>query len=135
VILLDLDHFKDFNDQFGHAAGDAVLREVGRFLAAHVRGSDIACRYGGEEFVLVFPEAELPVVIHRAEELRDGIRRLVVPDSDRQVGAVTASIGAAGFPEHGANAAEIMQAVDEALYRAKTNGRDRVEVAAARAEA
>jgi diguanylate cyclase (GGDEF)-like protein len=129
VIMIDLDHFKVFNDTFGHAAGDALLRVLGQFLVSRSRREDVACRYGGEEFVLIFPDAPLETTTQRAEQLREEARSLQVQHHGHPLGNVTISVGVAGFPEHGATTAALLGAADEALYRAKTEGRDRVEVA------
>jgi diguanylate cyclase (GGDEF)-like protein/PAS domain S-box-containing protein len=128
VIMLDIDHFKVFNDTFGHEAGDAVLREFGRFLGASLRGEDIACRYGGEEFVLILPEANLEIATQRAEKLRDGVKYLTVTDHGQSLGAISLSLGVAIYPEHGANGDDLLRAADTALYRAKHEQRDRVVV-------
>ncbi|MBI5304955.1 MAG: diguanylate cyclase [Chloroflexi bacterium] len=129
TIMLDLDHFKNFNDAHGHAMGDRILHQVGVFLRQHARVEDIACRYGGEEFVVIMPETNLAVTVRRAEELRAGIRELSVQHLGEVLSGVTVSLGVAIFPEHGATAAEIIQSADAALYRAKHEGRDRVVVA------
>jgi diguanylate cyclase (GGDEF)-like protein len=129
VIMLDLDHFKAFNDTFGHAAGDALLRVLSEFLVSRSRREDVACRYGGEEFVLIFPEASLETTTRRAEQLREEARSLQVQHHGHPLGNVTISVGVAAFPEHGSTTATLLRAADEALYRAKTEGRDRVEVA------
>jgi diguanylate cyclase (GGDEF)-like protein len=129
VIMLDLDHFKRFNDSYGHIAGDILLRELGLFLQRHIRGSDIACRYGGEEFTLILPDATLDVVRDRAEQLREDAKRLKVWHIYRWLRTVTLSLGVAVFPDHGATAKGILQAADAALYRAKQAGRDQVRVA------
>jgi diguanylate cyclase (GGDEF)-like protein len=126
LIMLDIDHFKRFNDTYGHAAGDAALHDLGRLLSTHVRGSDIACRYGGEEFILLLPEATREVAVERAETIRASARRLSVHDSGRPVEPITLSIGVAAFPLNGASGAALLKAADEGLYRAKHEGRDRV---------
>jgi diguanylate cyclase (GGDEF)-like protein len=128
IIMLDLDHFKLFNDTFGHDAGDTLLRALGKFLQIHIRGGDIACRYGGEEFVLIMPEASLDVTQRRAEQLREGVKHLNVQHHGQSLGIVTLSLGVATFPEHGSNAEATLKAADSALYRAKQEGRDRVAV-------
>ena len=128
AIMLDLDHFKRYNDTFGHDAGDAVLRELGNFLQTQVRGEDIACRYGGEEFVLILPDAAVEVVQQRAEALREGIKRIHVRHHGQSLGTVTLSLGVALFPEHGTTAESLIRAADEALYLAKAHGRDRMIV-------
>jgi len=129
IIMLDVDYFKRFNDTLGHDAGDAVLRELGRCLQSYVRGSDIACRYGGEEFILILPEASLGVTQLRAEQIRIAAKQLHVECSGQSVGAATLSLGVASFPKHGLEGEAILKAADTALYRAKQEGRDRVIVA------
>jgi len=129
IVMLDLDNFKPFNDTLGHEAGDNVLREVGRFLQRHVRGDDIACRYGGDEFTLILPEASLEVVRARAEHLRERIQQLQVDYHGQLLGPLTVSLGVAILPDHGISAEAVLHAADAALYRAKTEGRDRVVVA------
>ncbi|HEY7677737.1 MAG TPA: diguanylate cyclase, partial [Candidatus Methylomirabilis sp.] len=129
VIMLDIDHFKQVNDTFGHDAGDAVLREVGAMLQAKVRAVDVACRYGGEEFVLILPEASLENTRRRAEQLREAAKRHHISHEGKAIGQVSISLGAAVFPDHGATAEAVIRAADAALYRAKVAGRDRVVVA------
>jgi diguanylate cyclase (GGDEF)-like protein len=132
VMLLDLDHFKRFNDSYGHLAGDVLLRELGSFLQHSLRGDDIACRYGGEEFTLIFPETSLQTMRQRAEQICAEVRKLRFPFDKQRTGAVTISIGVAMYPEHGVTMNELLAAADAALYAAKSEGRDRVIVAAAR---
>jgi diguanylate cyclase (GGDEF)-like protein/PAS domain S-box-containing protein len=129
VIMLDLDHFKHFNDTYGHEAGDTLLREVGTLLQTNIRGEDIACRYGGEEFTLLLPEGTAEVTRNRAEFLREAIKRLDVKHRNQPLGRITASIGVAVFPEHGRTGEALLNAADAALYRGKDEGRDRVIVA------
>ncbi len=126
VIMLDLDHFKHFNDTYGHDAGDKLLRSVGQFLQKNTRGDDVACRYGGEEFILVLPGATLEATWQRAEEIRAGIQELVVRIQDCPVEPITASLGVAIFPDHHNTADGIINAADQALYNVKRNGRNRV---------
>jgi diguanylate cyclase (GGDEF)-like protein len=128
IILLDLDHFKRTNDTHGHEAGDALLRTVGHFLQTHIRGEDLACRYGGEEFLLILTDSSLEDTRRRAEDLREGIKALQVLHGGRPLGPVSASLGVAVFPEHGATAEAVVRAADTALYQAKADGRDRVSV-------
>ncbi|WP_017721041.1 PAS domain S-box protein [Kamptonema formosum] len=125
IIMLDVDHFKRFNDTFGHEAGDAVLRELGLFLKQHIRSSDIACRYGGEEFMLILPEASLEHTQERAEGLREGVKHLNMEHHRQPLGGITLSLGVAVFPEHGLAGEAVIRAADAALYRAKILGRDR----------
>jgi diguanylate cyclase (GGDEF)-like protein/PAS domain S-box-containing protein len=126
VIMLDLDHFKLLNDTSGHEAGDALLRDLGAYLLRNVRAGDVACRYGGEEFMLILPDAPQGHAKERAEALRDGVRTLGVRDAVRGGSPITVSAGVASFPEHGATADELLRAADAALYVAKQQGRDRV---------
>jgi diguanylate cyclase (GGDEF)-like protein/PAS domain S-box-containing protein len=129
VLMLDIDHFKRFNDTFGHAAGDTALREIGRLLQDHTRGEDIACRYGGEEFTLILLDATATDTLDRSRVLREEASRLRLEHGRQSLGTVTVSIGVAVYPEHGNTVDEILRAADEALYRAKDEGRDRVVVA------
>ena len=128
VVMMDLDQFKQFNDTFGHDAGDLLLREFGRLLQSMVRGGDVACRYGGEEFVLVMPDADADVTRERADRIREAVKHLFVSYRGQSVGAVSVSAGIAVFPEHGVTGSALVQAADAALYRAKNAGRDRVIV-------
>jgi diguanylate cyclase (GGDEF)-like protein len=128
LIMIDVDNFKNFNDTFGHEAGDAVLRDLGGVLQRHVRGGDIACRYGGEEFTIVLPEASLEIGRQRAEMLREAARELRLVHDGKSLGAVTLSLGVACFPEHGRRREHLLQVADAALYEAKNGGRNRVVV-------
>lgn len=129
VIMLDIDHFKQFNDTFGHQAGDALLAALGHFFLSHVRGEDVACRYGGEEFILLLPGTSLEHTCQRAEELREQVRYVNVAFQGQSLGTVTFSFGVSIFPRHGSTSELLIQAADQALYRAKLEGRDRVVVA------
>jgi diguanylate cyclase (GGDEF)-like protein len=129
VIMMDIDHFKDYNDQFGHTAGDVMLRKFGSFLHVHIRGEDIACRYGGEEFIAVLVEASLSDTLRRAHLLCEGISQISVYHGELKLTGITASLGVASFPEHGETMQELIEAADKALYRAKRNGRNQVMVA------
>ncbi|MFB2971405.1 PAS domain S-box protein [Aerosakkonema sp. BLCC-F183] len=129
IIMLDVDHFKQFNDTFGHDAGDAVLRELGLLLQKQIRASDIACRYGGEELTVILPETSLEDTRKRAEQLRLAVKHLSVQHHGQLLGAITLSLGVAVFPDCGNTGEEIIQAADAALYRAKKQGRDRVVTA------
>jgi diguanylate cyclase (GGDEF)-like protein len=129
VIMIDIDHFKRFNDRFGHEAGDLVLRELGKFLQTRARREDIVCRYGGEEFVIVLSEAALEITERRAEELRKEVKQLRLRHESQVLGELTMSFGVAAFPQHGATEKDVLRAADAALYRAKAAGRDRVMVA------
>ena len=129
ILMLDLDHFKNFNDTYGHDAGDAVLRETASFLVRSIRAEDFVCRYGGEEFVIVLPTADLRAAEARAERIRAKLRDLVIMHNGRSLGLITASIGVAALPVHGTSEKDLLQAADAALYCAKREGRDRVAVA------
>ncbi len=129
LIFADLDHFKSVNDMQGHAAGDAVLREFGALLRDAVRGGDIACRWGGEEFVLLLPESPAEGTVRRAEALRKSFEGFRMVHKGRILEPMTASFGVASFPENGTAPEELLRRADEALYRAKMLGRNRVAVA------
>jgi diguanylate cyclase (GGDEF)-like protein len=132
LLMIDVDHFKSFNDTFGHEAGDAVLRDLGGILQRYVRGGDIACRFGGEEFTVVLPEADLDTARQRAEILREAARELRLVHDGKSLGAVTLSVGVACFPEHGRRREHLLQAADAALYAAKDAGRNQVVVSSAK---
>jgi diguanylate cyclase (GGDEF)-like protein len=129
LMLLDLDHFKHFNDTFGHEAGDLVLKEVGNLLRQVFRAGDVPCRLGGEEFVVILPDVEPDAIRPRAEELATRLRNRELQLRKQPLGRVTLSAGLAGMPEHGTTQAELLQAADLALYAAKRRGRDRLLVA------
>ncbi|MHB9154385.1 MAG: sensor domain-containing diguanylate cyclase, partial [Endomicrobiales bacterium] len=126
IIMLDIDFFKRFNDNFGHAAGDAMLRELGAFLKTSVRTGDIACRYGGEEFTLILPGANLEETANRARFIQQGIKSVNINVNAQVTRTITLSLGVACFPEHGNDLDEVLRSADTALYRAKAEGRDRV---------
>lgn len=128
VLMIDIDHFKAFNDNFGHDAGDAVLQALGVLLKNSVRAEDIPCRFGGEEFAVLLPGASLEVARERAEKLRAAAQGLSVTSGGRPVGPVSLSIGVAAFPYHGQDGNEVIKVADEALYRAKRAGRNQVQV-------
>jgi len=131
ILSIDVDHFKKFNDNHGHDAGDTVLREVGNCLETEFRNEDVACRFGGEEFVVVLPGAPLEIGARRAEELRAKIEGLSVRYLDNNLPRITISVGVASFPEAGDNPQSVLKAADDALYRAKEGGRNRVELSSA----
>jgi diguanylate cyclase (GGDEF)-like protein len=136
LIMLDIDHFKEFNDGFGHGAGDELLRRLGAAMREHLRAGDVACRYGGEEFLLILPEAGLEVSARRAEQLRQHVKQMAVSYQEKPLGPVTISLGVAVYPDHGQEPAELIKSADAALYRAKAEGRDRVaSVSAAQTQA
>jgi len=127
VIMGDLDHFKEVNDRYGHLAGDEVLRVFGDLMKQHARGSDIYCRYGGEEFLLVLPQMAEDNAVERAEQLRSAMAAAPVPYGVSPI-AVTASFGVATFPRDGRTGDEVIAAADSALYAAKAAGRNRINV-------
>lgn len=128
-IMVDVDHFKRYNDDHGHEAGDVVLREIGGLLKANLRGGDIACRFGGEEFVLILADTGAEVARHRAEQMRLAAARLRLTHRGETLPPVTISLGVAVFPDQGDTREALLQAADEALYAAKNGGRNRVVVA------
>jgi len=127
VVIVDLDYFKHINDTYGHEAGDMALRWVGNVLMKSVRGSDVVCRHGGEEFCLALPEASRESAQAKAEEIRHSLEELNL-DYCGQPLKITASFGIAVYPEHGTDADTLLRMADEALYQAKTAGRNRVVV-------
>ena len=128
---IDIDFFKKYNDNHGHDAGDTVLRAVGVCLEATFRNEDVPCRFGGEEFLVILPGADIGASAHRAEQLRSKVEALVVRYLNQDLPRITLSIGVAAFPGTGDTPEVVMRMADEALYRAKANGRNRVETASA----
>ena len=131
VMMLDLDHFKSFNDLHGHPGGDVLLSAFGRLLQSSCRPEDIACRYGGEEFLLVLPEVELAATLERAQAILSNTAQMVVSHQGTPLGRVTVSIGLAMLPADGSNSTTLIEAADKALYRAKAAGRNQVMQASA----
>jgi diguanylate cyclase (GGDEF)-like protein len=129
LVMIDLDHFKRMNDSYGHDAGDLVLREVAHCVHAGIRSSDIACRYGGEELVLLMPECDADASAHCADTIRRAIAALALHYRDLALPPVTASFGVAAWPAHGGDIEALLKAADRALYASKRAGRDRVSVA------
>jgi diguanylate cyclase (GGDEF)-like protein len=129
LMMVDVDHFKRYNDRHGHDAGDCVLRELGNLLARFIRESDIACRYGGEEFVLLLPGASAADAASRARALLAEVGRLDPVFQGSHLGRLTASIGVAVYPDHVQEGQSLFQAADAAVYAAKAGGRNRVVVA------
>ena len=129
VVMLDIDGFKQFNDTFGHGPGDSLLREFGRVLREHLRKSDISCRYGGDEFLLILPDSSIADTQERVEQLRILLKGLQqVPFGEKVLDMITLSAGIASMPEHGTTEDELLRAADEAMYSAKQAGRDRIVV-------
>jgi diguanylate cyclase (GGDEF)-like protein len=126
LMMLDLDHFKHFNDTFGHDAGDLLLREVASCLRGAVRAEDIVCRYGGEEFTIVLLEADAAQTRLRAENICAAVKQLRVQYRGQPLGPITTSVGVALFPEHSSVVNDLLGFADKALYQAKSEGRNRV---------
>ncbi|MFM9265785.1 diguanylate cyclase [Tychonema sp. BBK16] len=129
MIMIDLDHFKRFNNTLGHDAGDLVLKEIGKLLNSMIRASDVACRYGGEEMTLILPEASLEGTYQKAEEVRKAIEQMQLNYQGKMMESITASMGVACYPDRGTTGCAVIQAADAALYRAKAAGRNQVIVA------
>jgi diguanylate cyclase (GGDEF)-like protein len=130
LVMLDIDGFKNVNDQFGHTTGDRVLKRVSEVMMNAVRSIDIVGRFGGDEFVIILPETDTYFAAHMAERVRFDIAKTDISREipDRMVNKITASIGIATFPLHGISTEVLVDHADEALYRAKAGGRDRVVV-------
>jgi len=126
AIMIDLDHFKQFNDSFGHDGGDSVLRKFSELLHARTKKEDIVCRYGGEEFLIILPGASLRQARDFGEGLLEATRNIAVMSRGRELGPVSISAGIALYPEHGKTMGALIRAADDALYRAKMRGRNRV---------
>jgi diguanylate cyclase (GGDEF)-like protein len=126
IIMFDIDHFKRFNDVFGHKAGDAVLIEISHQMLRHIRKSDIACRFGGEEFIIILPEASTDITRQRAERLREVVNHLVLSHEQQSLGCISISCGVSVYPDHGATAETVIKSADAALYTAKHTGRNKV---------
>jgi diguanylate cyclase (GGDEF)-like protein len=125
--MVDIDHFKRYNDHYGHAAGDRCLQRVSTHLSGHVRDGDVVARYGGEEFAIVMPDADLGTAVAMAERLRTGIAALGEPQASADQGRVTVSVGvAAAVPSAGGDWNHLVKQADAELYRAKRAGRNRV---------
>lgn len=129
LVILDLDHFKKFNDTFGHDAGDLLLSEVGVLLAKTSRVGDIVCRFGGEEFVIIYPEAPPETVVRLTNQLREAIYALELQHFGQSLGQISASFGIAMFPKNGNTGEELLRAADKALYQAKAAGRNCLHIA------
>jgi len=126
IVVIDVDHFKAFNDTHGHEAGDAILEAVGEVLTTFSRASDVACRFGGEEFMMILPGCSIDDTRSRAEELRRRVAALRVPFRDIELIGPTISCGIAGYPAHGLTSDALIRRADDALYAAKRGGRDQV---------
>ena len=129
VLMLDLNHFKEYNDIYGHLIGDYVLREVGSCINHFTREYDTTCRFGGEEFLIILSETQLEDAIMRAEALRERIGNMSLYDEKTKLRAPTVSIGISKYPEHGDTSEKLIRAADNALFLAKQGGRNKVIVA------
>jgi diguanylate cyclase (GGDEF)-like protein len=129
IAMIDLDRFRDFNERHGHPAGDIMLQSFGALLQGFRREDDIACRYGGEEFLLSMPATTAAAAAARLEGLRAAVAETVILHEGRRLEPPTASIGVAEFPGHGTDAAAVVAAADESLYRAKRAGRNQIRLA------
>ncbi|HNB37509.1 MAG TPA: GGDEF domain-containing protein [Anaerolineales bacterium] len=127
VFILDVDHFKKFNDTYGHKCGDLVLQTLAKYLMEHTRRSDIVCRFGGEEFVVLMPDAPSSDAYERAEIFRKQFSELVV-EYEGQKMKCTFSAGVASFPQHASSGEALLGLADEALYASKAEGRNRVTI-------
>jgi diguanylate cyclase (GGDEF)-like protein len=127
LMIIDIDHFKSINDKFGHNAGDELLRQLGVILNEGARQEDVPCRYGGEEFVLLFPNMSTEIALKRGEQLRAAFEHTVVTSAHGHV-HTTISIGVSTFPAHGTSMDELIHCADLALYAVKRNGRNGVRV-------
>jgi diguanylate cyclase (GGDEF)-like protein len=126
AIMIDIDNFKRFNDTFGHAAADFALRNTSELIRTSIRADDIACRYGGEELVVILPDTSLRDGMERAELLRTSIAGQQLRFNGVGLGAITASFGVAAFPVHSTTSDQLLRNADEALYDAKRRGRNQV---------
>lgn len=129
MIMIDIDHFKNFNNTFGHDAGDIVLKKVSEFLIQNISSADIACRYGGEELTLILPQAVPEETYNQAEKIRQGVKQLQLQHQNQILPTITLSLGIAFFPTHGTTWETVLKAADTALYYGKAQGRDQVAVA------
>ena len=129
VLFLDLDHFKSFNDTFGHDAGDIVLQSLADLFRTFFRSTDICCRYGGEEFAIILPESSAQQAALRADALRNEVKRLRLKYKKQALGPLSLSAGVAAFPEHASTCDDLLKIADECLYQSKARGRDIVTMA------
>lgn len=128
MMVLDIDHFKQVNDNYGHDIGDLAIKTIADYLSEQFRESDMVCRFGGEEFLVIMPEIGINLAERRAEELRQGIKELTIRTNSISLDPITVSIGIALLPTHGHNSKDLFIAADSALYEAKESGRDQVKI-------
>jgi diguanylate cyclase (GGDEF)-like protein len=130
LMLLDIDNFKRFTGAFGRSGGDMLLKELGTMIQNHVRRGDISCRFGGDEFVLVLPNAKPEFAVQRAQSIKEMVKNLKLVFQGQPLGAITVSVGVAVYPNHGASTEDLLRNASQALNQAKMKGRDLVELAA-----
>lgn len=126
IMMLDIDHFKKFNDDYGHDAGDFVISNIARYLSENFRSSDICCRFGGEEFLIIMPSLDILALQEKAEKIREGIHQIKDPYNGKRLPAVSVSIGLSHILDHGSDPKVLIKHADIALYESKRNGRNRV---------
>ena len=129
IVIFDLDHLKEINDTFGHSAGDDALVNLGLLLKAKIRVGDIACRYGGDEFIVILPEAQLEDVYQRMDEFRKDVKQITIRHGEIAITPLTISAGIAEYPLHGETREMLLKAADKALYKAKQAGRNQIMIA------
>jgi diguanylate cyclase (GGDEF)-like protein len=128
VIMLDVDHFKKFNDTYGHTAGDTALKEIAAIFQSNIRAEDVACRYGGEEFAILLPDISMTIAAERAEKILRAVANLRVTVGAETYDEFSVSIGIAYFPSDGESSEVLLRKADEALYRSKRQGRNRISL-------
>jgi diguanylate cyclase (GGDEF)-like protein len=131
VVMVDLDHFKRVNDTYGHDGGDLVLQAASRVILQRVRASDVVCRYGGEELVLMLPDCGAEEAAKCAEAIRNALTAIVIQHAGQTISGISGSFGVAQWPDHGNADQDLLQAADRALYAAKKTGRNKVLIAEA----
>lgn len=129
AIMIDIDHFKDFNDEYGHDAGDVALKCLSELMPHHVRASDLICRFGGEEFLIIMPGATMERATQCAQDLRQAAADMHLIHNGVELKRFTISLGVALIPDHASDVKSLLEAADQALYVAKNGGRNRVEIA------
>ncbi|PKO12903.1 MAG: hypothetical protein CVU39_21585 [Chloroflexi bacterium HGW-Chloroflexi-10] len=128
IIIIDIDHFKNINDKYGHLVGDAMLEEFGKCILALTRADDFSCRFGGDEILIAFQKMSTLEAVKKAEIIRQKLGKIVLLRENQRV-STTVSIGIATFPTHGTTINELINRADEALYAAKEKGRNQIVLA------